>query len=83
MRFLFYLRKEETLEKTSEILKDGHKEIIRKQIISGARNYKKLLMDKVFLIVCEDGAEYEVRFFKGDYKHLTGVYSNLDDDVFF
>ena len=49
--------------KTSEILTDGHKEIIRKQIISGARNYKKLLMDKVFLIVCEDGAEYEVRFF--------------------
>lgn len=82
MRLLFYLRKEETLGKTSEILTDGHKEIIRKQIISGARNYKKLLMDKVFLIVCEDGAEYEVRFFKGDYKHLTGVYSNLDDDFF-
>ena len=36
--------------KTSEILTDGHKEIIRKQIIPGARNYKKLLMDKVFLL---------------------------------
>lgn len=40
-------------------------------------------MDKVFLIVCEDGIEYEVRFFKGDYKHLTGIYSNLSDDDFF
>lgn len=69
--------------KISEILTEGHKEKIRSQIISGARNYKKLLMDKVFLIVCEDGTEYEVRFFKGDYKHLTGIYSNLDDKEFF
>ena len=67
----------------SQILSDGHKEKIRSQIISGARNYKKQLMDKVFLIVCEDGIEYEVRFFRGDYKHLTGIYSNLSDDDFF
>lgn len=62
----------------SQILSDGHKEKIRSQIISGARNYKKQLMDKVFLIVCEDGIEYEVRFFKGDYKHLTGMEERLD-----
>ena len=69
--------------KKAETLTEGHKEKLRNQIIIGARNYKKYLMNKVFLIVCEDGLEYEVRFFKGDYKHLTGIISNLNDDDFF
>ena len=78
-----FLRKEGILGRTSETLTDGHKEKLRNQIIAGARNYKKYLMSKVFLIVCEDGFVYEVRFFKGDYKHLTGIISNLNDDDFF
>ena len=41
MRLLFYFKKEESLGKTSEILTDGHKEIIRKQIISGARSLRR------------------------------------------
>lgn len=69
--------------RTTEILTEGHKEKIRKQLIEGARNYKHYLMNKIFLIVCEDGTEYEVRFFKGDYKHLTGIRSDLPDNDFF
>lgn len=69
--------------KIREVLSEGHKEKLRNQIITGARNYKKFLMNKVFLIVCEDGSEYDVRFFKNDFMHLTGLYSNLDEETFF
>lgn len=83
MRLLTFCEKEVNLGKTSSTLSEGHKEKLRNQIVTGARNYKKFLMDKVFLIVCEDGFEYEARFFKRDYKHLTGLYSNLNDEIFF
>lgn len=50
-------------------LSDGHKTKLRKQIIIGARNYKKYLTGKVFKIVWEDGTEVDVRFFGSDF-HL-------------
>lgn len=56
---------------------------LRNNAINGAAQYAHYLMDKVFLVVCEDGKEYELRFLKSDYRHLTGITSNLDDDAFF
>ncbi len=38
----------------------GHKAKLRAQIISGARNYNKYLVNKVFKIICEDGTEIDV-----------------------
>ena len=64
-------------------LSNGHKAKLRKQIISGARNYNKYLINKVFRIVCEDGTEVDIRFFASDFKHMTGLYSNLSDDEFY
>ena len=64
-------------------LSAGHAARLRRQIIIGARNYRKYLADKVFKIVCEDGMEVDVRFHISDFKHLTGLYSNLDDDDFY
>lgn len=56
---------------------------LRENVIKGASCYAHYLIDKVFLVVCEDGNSYEIRFFKTDYRHLTGIDSNLDDDTFF
>lgn len=64
-------------------LSDGHKAKLRKQIITGARNYDKYLVNKVFKLVCEDGTEVDVRFFGSDFKHMTGLYSDLNDDEFY
>lgn len=64
-------------------LSDGHKNKLRNQIISGARNYDKYLVNKTFKIVCEDGEEVNVRFFTSDFKHLTGLHSNLSDSDFY
>lgn len=61
----------------------GHKARLRKQIIIGARNYNKYLINKVFKIVCEDGTEVNVTFYISDFKHMTGLRSNLDDEAFY
>ena len=49
------------------------KRYIRTRIIAGAINYKLLLVNKKFLIICEDGTYREVCFMIKDYQHLTGV----------
>ena len=64
-------------------LTEGHKNRIRNLLIQGARNYKKYLTDKVFKIVCADGSYFEVRFFESDFKHLTGVGSDLGNEDFY
>lgn len=37
-------------------LSEGHKEKLRNQIITGAQNYDKFLLNKVFKIVCDDNS---------------------------
>ena len=61
----------------------SHRQYLREKAIKGAAQYAHYLMDKVFLVVCEDGQEYELRFFKTDYRHLTGISTNLSDEAFF
>ena len=56
---------------------------LRKCYIQGAQNYNHFLMGKIFLIICEDGTETTIRFFKKDYIHLTGIETNLGDNIFF
>lgn len=46
-------------------------------------NNKQYLINKKFLIVCEDGENYEVAFYKKDFKHLTGIHSDLNNERFF
>ena len=65
------------------LINEGKRKKLRENAIKGAAQYSHYLMDKVFLVVCEDGNEYELRFLKSDYRHLTGIDSNLDDDAFF
>lgn len=67
---------------TNQISANQRKKL-RTNAIKGATRYAHYLMDKVFLVVCEDGKEYELRFLKSDYRHLTGIRTNLDDDTFF
>ena len=64
-------------------LSENMKRRLRNYIISGARNYNKYLADKVFKIVCEDGDTVEIRFFISDFKHLTGLYSDLKNNEFY
>lgn len=65
------------------LLSEGHKIRLRKQLIAGARNYNKYLVNKTFKIICDDGTEINIRFFVSDFKHLTGLYSNLNDEDFY
>lgn len=64
-------------------LNEGQKIRLKNKIIKGAENYKNYLENKSFLIVCEDGTEEIVRFFQLDFKHLTGLKSNLNDINFY
>ena len=43
----------------------------------------KYLNNKTFLILCEDNSQTQIRFFQEDYKHLTGIYSDLEDTEFY
>lgn len=65
------------------LINEGKKKKLRQNAINGASQYAHYLMDKVFFVICEDGTEYELRFLKSDFRHLTGIDSNLDDDTFF
>ena len=64
-------------------LSDNKKEKLKHQIIAGAKNYNRYLLNKVFKIVCEYGTAIDIRFFQNDFKHLTGLDSNLNDGKFF
>ncbi len=64
-------------------INNNNKTRLRESSINGAANYAHYLMNKVFLVVCEDGTEYTLQFLKSDYRHLTGIDSDLDDDTFF
>lgn len=64
-------------------LTEGHKLRLQGNIIQGAKNYETYLNDKSFKIICEDNSETIVRFFQKDFKHLTGIDSNLDEDDFY
>lgn len=64
-------------------LTEGHKEKLRSQIITGAQNYNKFLLNKVFKIICDDNSTVDIRFFSNDFKHLTGLYSDLNDSEFY
>lgn len=65
------------------LINEGKRKRLRENAIKGAVLYAQYLMDKIFLVICEDGSEYTLRFLKSDYRHLTGIDSNLDDDIFF
>lgn len=51
-------------------------------VIAGARSYSKLI-NKRFLILTEDNCFTEIEFHINDFKHLTGLSSNLEDRAFF
>lgn len=56
---------------------------IRARIINGARKYQNALVNKDFMVICEDGSIHFVRFFKNDFQHLTGLLSDLSENDFF
>lgn len=68
---------------SNNTLSVGHKIRLRKQIIAGARHYNKYLAGKIFKIVCEDGMEVDIRFHVTDFKHMTGLCSNLGNKSFY
>ena len=59
------------------------RKMLRDNTIKGARQYSHYLVDKDFLVLCEDGRQYVLHFLKNDFRHLTGIKSNLKDDLFF
>ena len=64
-------------------LSEGHKNRLKQSIIQGAENYERYLRDKCFKVVCEDGTHTLVRFFHGDFKHLSGIQSDLNENDFY
>lgn len=67
----------------SYTIDDSKRSFLRDKIVTGAQKYKNRLMNKRFLIICEDGQEYMISFFYKDFLHLTGISSNLDETRFF
>lgn len=59
------------------------KKYLREKYIIASEKYKNLLMDKDFLVICEDNSEDTVTFFAKDFKHLTEIKSDLIDGRFF
>ena len=82
---LFIERGQDTsmAKETKNVLNDGQKERLRNKIIQGAKNFDTYLNDRCFKIVCEDDSETIVRFFQRDFKHLTGLKSNLSTKDFY
>ena len=70
-------------DKMSYQLTEGNKTRLREKIVQGAKNYDKYLNNKCFKIICEDGIHTEVRFFQDDFKHLTGIESDLNESDFY
>lgn len=64
-------------------LTEGNKNRLRTCIIQGAINFEQYLNNKTFLILCEDNSQTQIRFFQEDYKHLTGIYSDLENTEFY
>ena len=62
-------------------LTEGNKVRLKGKIVKGAQNFEKYLNGKCFKIICEDGMQTEIRFFQDDFKHLTGIESNLNITV--
>ncbi|MBE5961058.1 MAG: hypothetical protein E7256_06670 [Lachnospiraceae bacterium] len=61
----------------------NQKSYLRNKAIAGAKLYKNYLINKDFWIICEDGSDYKFQFKKKDFKHLTGIKSDLNDSRFF
>ena len=84
---LFFLRESKDMTRIittdKHPLSEGHKLKLQEKITKGAKNFEKYLNNKCFKIVCEDGTETVVRFFQSDFKHLTGIESDLDDNDFY
>lgn len=55
---------------------------MRNDLIKGAREYKKYV-GKQFMIITENHKCFYIEFSETDFKHLTGVRSNLNDDDFY
>lgn len=70
-------------KKTSNIINDSERKYLRDKIIEGAKAYKNQLLNKKFLILCEDDSIYELVFHKKDFQHLTGLSTDLKDKRFF
>lgn len=64
-------------------LNDSEKDNLRNAAIIGARYYNHFLLNKTFLIVTDALEEYEITFRKKDFNHLTGIRTNLSDNLFF
>lgn len=69
--------------KASNIIKADKRQYLRDKVVSGAQIYKKHFMNKKFLIICENNESYEIVFKKKDFKHLTGIESDLNEERFF
>ena len=70
-------------KETKHSLSEGHKERLRKKIIQGAKNFDQYLNNKCFKIICDDDSETIVRFFQNDFKHLSGIDSDLSNGDFY
>lgn len=64
-------------------LNDGQREKLRASASVGAVDYKNYLVGKDFLIICADGTVKTIQFLAADFRHLTGIKSDLDDNTFF
>lgn len=70
-------------KETNHTLSEGHRERLREKVILGAKNFDQYLNDKCFKIVCDDDSETIVRFFQNDFKHLSGINSDLNNGDFY
>ena len=79
---LFFLLRR-NMRRNTYFINEGKRIQLREKIINGVEKYNHFLVNKVFLVICEDGSEYTLRFLKSDFRHLTGVDTDLNDDAFF
>lgn len=80
---IYFVLTEDKMSGDKNTLTEGNKIRLKNNIIQGAQNFNQYLNNKTFCIVCEDGEETLIRFFQNDYKHLTGITSDLNDNEFY
>ena len=69
--------------RSSNVMRVSQKQYLRDKVVNGAKIYKKYLLNKKFLIICENNDSHEIVFKKKDFKHLTGIESDLNENRFF
>ena len=68
---------------STRMLNARNKRVLTQYIKQAAVLYNKYLLNRDFLIICDDFSTYKIRFHRRKFKHLTGIKTSLSEINFF